>query len=34
LKIGNNVFISVGATVTQDIEDNFQALGRKVLPKR
>tara|TARA_R110001599_G_scaffold150929_2_gene335185 strand:- start:41520 stop:42422 length:903 start_codon:yes stop_codon:yes gene_type:complete len=33
LKIGNNVFISVGATVTQDIKDNFQALGRKILPK-
>ena len=33
LNIGNNVFISVGATVTQDIKDNFQALGRKILPK-
>ena len=33
LKIGNYVFISVGATVTQDIKDNFQALGRKILPK-
>jgi UDP-3-O-[3-hydroxymyristoyl] glucosamine N-acyltransferase len=33
LVIGNNVFISIGATVTQDIKDNFQALGRKVLPK-
>lgn len=33
LTIGNNVFISMGATVTQDIKDNFQALGRKILPK-
>ncbi len=33
LTIGNNVFISLGATVTQDIKDNFQALGRKILPK-
>jgi UDP-3-O-[3-hydroxymyristoyl] glucosamine N-acyltransferase len=33
LNIGNNVFISIGATVTQDIKDNFQALGRKILPK-
>lgn len=33
LTIGNNVFISLGATVTQDIKDNFKALGRKILPK-
>ncbi|RNC83667.1 MAG: UDP-3-O-(3-hydroxymyristoyl)glucosamine N-acyltransferase [Balneola sp.] len=33
INIGNNVFISLGATVTQDIKDNFQALGRKILPK-
>lgn len=33
LNIGNNVFISVGAVVTQDIKDDFQALGRKILPK-
>jgi UDP-3-O-[3-hydroxymyristoyl] glucosamine N-acyltransferase len=33
LSIGNNVFISAGAVVTQNIKDNFQALGRKILPK-
>ena len=33
LTIGDNVFISIGAVVTQDIEDNFQAIGRKILPK-
>lgn len=33
IAIGNNVFIAIGAIVTQDIQDNFQALGRKILPK-
>lgn len=33
LNIGNNVFISIGAIVTQDIKDDYQAIGRKILPK-
>ena len=32
LTIGNDVFISMGATVSQDIKDNYKAIGRKVLP--
>lgn len=33
LTIGNDVFISIGATITQNIPDNYQAIGRKILPK-
>jgi UDP-3-O-[3-hydroxymyristoyl] glucosamine N-acyltransferase len=33
LSIGNDVFIAAGTTVSQNIQDGFQAIGRKILPK-
>ena len=33
LSIGNHAFGAIGATVTQSIPDNYQAIGRKILPK-
>ena len=33
LSIGNHAFVAIGATVTQSIPDNYQAIGRKILPK-
>ena len=33
LSIGDHAFVAIGATVTQSIPDNFQAIGRKIIPK-